>query len=65
MNETKQIDAKTFWRALGARATGVVVATARGKHRQETGRRLTPPAVRALLLLVTTAIAGALITALR
>jgi flavin reductase (DIM6/NTAB) family NADH-FMN oxidoreductase RutF len=30
MNETKQIDAKTFWRALGARATGVVVATARG-----------------------------------
>ena len=30
MNGTKQIDAKTFWRALGARATGVVVATARG-----------------------------------
>jgi len=30
MDETKQIDAKTFWRALGARATGVVVATARG-----------------------------------
>ena len=30
MNEAKQIDAKTFWRALGARATGVVVATARG-----------------------------------
>jgi flavin reductase (DIM6/NTAB) family NADH-FMN oxidoreductase RutF len=30
MSETKQIDAKTFWRALGARATGVVVATARG-----------------------------------
>ena len=30
MNQTKQIDAKTFWRALGARSTGVVVATARG-----------------------------------
>jgi flavin reductase (DIM6/NTAB) family NADH-FMN oxidoreductase RutF len=30
MTETKAIDAKTFWRALGARATGVVVATARG-----------------------------------
>jgi flavin reductase (DIM6/NTAB) family NADH-FMN oxidoreductase RutF len=30
MNGTKQIDAKTFWRALGMRATGVVVATARG-----------------------------------
>jgi flavin reductase (DIM6/NTAB) family NADH-FMN oxidoreductase RutF len=30
MNEQKQIDAKTFWRALGMRATGVVVATARG-----------------------------------
>ena len=30
MNETKQIDAKTFWRSLSARATGVVVATARG-----------------------------------
>jgi flavin reductase (DIM6/NTAB) family NADH-FMN oxidoreductase RutF len=30
VTETKAIDAKTFWRALGARATGVVVATARG-----------------------------------
>ena len=30
MAETKMIDAKTFWRALGARATGVVIATARG-----------------------------------
>ena len=30
MTETKAIDAKTFWRALAARATGVVVATARG-----------------------------------
>jgi flavin reductase (DIM6/NTAB) family NADH-FMN oxidoreductase RutF len=30
MTETTSIDAKTFWRALGARATGVVVATARG-----------------------------------
>jgi hypothetical protein len=36
-----------------------VVATVRGKHRPSTGRRLTPPVVRALLLLVTTAIAGA------
>jgi flavin reductase (DIM6/NTAB) family NADH-FMN oxidoreductase RutF len=30
MGEAKSIDAKTFWRALGARATGVVVATANG-----------------------------------
>jgi flavin reductase (DIM6/NTAB) family NADH-FMN oxidoreductase RutF len=30
MTEPKVIDAKTFWRALAARATGVVVATARG-----------------------------------
>jgi flavin reductase (DIM6/NTAB) family NADH-FMN oxidoreductase RutF len=30
MSDTKLIDAKTFWRALGARATGVVIATARG-----------------------------------
>jgi flavin reductase (DIM6/NTAB) family NADH-FMN oxidoreductase RutF len=30
VTETKAIDAKTFWRVLGARATGVVVATARG-----------------------------------
>jgi flavin reductase (DIM6/NTAB) family NADH-FMN oxidoreductase RutF len=30
MNEPKQIDAKTFWRALGMRATGIVIATARG-----------------------------------
>lgn len=42
-----------------------VVATARGKHRPPTGRRLSPPVVRALLLLVTTAIAGAVYTALR
>jgi hypothetical protein len=42
-----------------------VVATARGKHRPLSGRRLTPPVVRALLLLVTTAIAGAVLTALR
>ena len=26
----QSVDAKTFWRALGARASGVVVATARG-----------------------------------
>ena len=44
-----------------------IVATARGKARPPAGRRLTPPVVRALLLLVTTAIAGAviLVTALR
>src|SRR5215470_11388716 len=30
MSDAKLIDAKTFWGALGARATGVVVATARG-----------------------------------
>src|ERR1700747_3324305 len=30
MIENKPIDAKTFWHALGARATGVVVATAQG-----------------------------------
>ncbi len=43
-----------------------VVATVRGKYRPPTGRRLTPPVVRALLLLVTTAITGAvIITALR
>ena len=30
MTGTKTIDAKAFWRALGARATGVVVATAQG-----------------------------------
>jgi flavin reductase (DIM6/NTAB) family NADH-FMN oxidoreductase RutF len=30
MTEKTIIDAKTFWRALGARPTGVVVATARG-----------------------------------
>ncbi len=42
-----------------------VVATTRGKPRAPPTRRLTPPVVRALLLLVTTAIAGAVITALR
>src|SRR5262249_59458702 len=30
MSDAKLIDAKPFWGALGARATGVVVATARG-----------------------------------
>jgi len=30
MTGTTQIGVKTFWRTLGARATGVVVATARG-----------------------------------
>jgi flavin reductase (DIM6/NTAB) family NADH-FMN oxidoreductase RutF len=30
MTEQKSIDAKTFWRALGNRALGVVIATAQG-----------------------------------
>jgi hypothetical protein len=38
-----------------------IVSTVRGKYRPPAGRRLTPPVVRALLLLVTTAIAGAVI----
>ncbi len=42
-----------------------VVATSRNKPRAEAGRRLTPRVVRALLLLATTAIVGAVITALR
>lgn len=42
-----------------------VVATARGKRRSMSGRRLTPPVIRALLLLVTVAIGGAVVTALR
>jgi hypothetical protein len=42
-----------------------VVATARGKRRSTSGRRLTPPVIRALLLLVTVAIGGAVVTALR
>ncbi len=42
-----------------------IVATVRNKPRPEGGRRLTPRVVRALLLLVTAAIAGAVLTALR
>ena len=42
-----------------------LVATARGKRRSTSGRRLTPPVIRALLLLVTAAVAGAVVTALR
>jgi hypothetical protein len=41
------------------------VATTWGKPRAASTRKLNPPVVRALLLLVTTAIAGAVITALR
>jgi hypothetical protein len=41
------------------------VATLWGKPRAPSTRKLNPPVVRALLLLVTTAIAGAVITALR
>lgn len=51
--------------AVGVVTASATVAIARGKKRPSTGRRLTPPAVRALLLLVTVAIAGAVITALR
>ena len=52
--------------AVGVVTASGVVATSRGKARTPAGRRLTPPVVRALLLLVTTAIAGAvLITAQR
>jgi hypothetical protein len=61
--------AQTF--ALGCAvalvSAGATVATARGKRRSSSssGRRLTAPVVRALLMLVTVAIAGAVITALR
>ncbi len=41
------------------------VATARGKSRNPAGRRLTAPVIRALLFLVTFAIAGAVVTILR
>jgi hypothetical protein len=41
------------------------VATARGKSRNPGGRRLTGPVIRALLFLVTFAIAGAIVTLLR
>jgi len=41
------------------------VATARGKPRSPGGRRLTAPVIRALLFLVTFAIAGAIVTILR
>lgn len=41
------------------------VATLRGKHRVSNGRRLTPPVVRALLFLVTFALAGAIVAVLR
>jgi hypothetical protein len=38
-----------------------IVSTVRGKYKPPVGRRLTQPVVRALLLLVTTAIVGAVI----
>jgi hypothetical protein len=50
--------------AVGMVTAASVVATARGKRRQTSGRRLTPPVVRALLLLCLVAVAGALKTAL-
>jgi hypothetical protein len=46
-------------------AAAGVVATARGKRRSSTGRRLTPPVVRSLLLLCAVAVGGAIVTALR
>lgn len=63
-------------RALWAQAVGTVsavfvlsaaaiVATSRGKARSSSGRRLTPEASRALILLVAAAIAGAVIIVLR
>jgi hypothetical protein len=51
--------------AVAVVTASATVATSRGKPRSSSGRRLTPPVVRALLLLVTVAIAGAVITALR
>jgi hypothetical protein len=42
-----------------------VVATGRGKRRHSSGRRLTSPVVRALMLLFTVAVGGAVFTALR
>jgi hypothetical protein len=41
------------------------VATARGKSRSSSDRRLTAPGIRALTFLVTFAVAGALVTLLR
>lgn len=46
-------------------AAAGVVATSRDKRRPSSGRRLTPPVVRALLLLCAVAVAGAIVTALR
>jgi hypothetical protein len=51
--------------AVAVVLAAAMIATTRGKPRAPSARRLTPPVVRALLLLVTTAIAGAVITALR
>ena len=51
--------------AVGVVTGASVVATARGKARSAGGRRLTPPIVRALLLLVGVAVTGAVITAMR
>jgi len=51
--------------AVGMATAAGVVATARGKRRSASGRRLSPPVIRALLLLFTAAVAGAVLTALR
>jgi hypothetical protein len=51
--------------AVGVVTAASVVATARGKARSAGARRLTPTAVRALLLLVGAAVTGAIVTALR
>lgn len=50
---------------VGVVVASGIVSTARGKPRTTSSRRLTPTVVRALLLLVTTAVMGAVITALR
>ncbi|MFT3765011.1 MAG: hypothetical protein QM820_05760 [Minicystis sp.] len=51
--------------AVGVVTAAGIVATARGKRRPTGGRRLTPPVVRALLLLCAVAVGGAIVTALR
>lgn len=51
--------------AVAVISASATVATGRGKNRSASGRRLTPAVVRALLVLLTFALAGAIVTALR
>jgi len=51
--------------AVAIVSAAATVATIRGKHRISSGRRLSPPIVRALLFLVTFALAGAIVAVLR